>query len=82
MSKHPYCQCPHHKGKAVLAEVVDHKIPHKGSGRLFYDKDNLQSMSKQCHDKYKQSQERGGRGFDAGCDENGQPLNQESQWYR
>jgi hypothetical protein len=38
-------------------------------------------MSKPCHDIFKQSQEKGGVGFMKGCDEEGNPLNQEHEWY-
>jgi len=81
LRKYPYCQCPHHKEKKELAAVVDHISPHKGNRRLFFDRNNLQSMTKTCHDAFKQSQERGGAGFDKGCDEMGQPLNKEHSWY-
>ena len=78
LAKHPYCQCPHHEGKYVEAEVVDHVIPHKGDTKLFYGGE-LQSLTKQCHDSMKQSQERGGAGFNKGCDINGWPIG-ESHW--
>ena len=77
---HPYCQCPHHKGQKVLANVVDHIKPHRGDPRLFWNPANLQSMTKHCHDKYKQSQERGGAGFQ-GCNEQGDPLDPDHHWY-
>lgn len=57
------------------ADVVDHIERHKGDRRLFFDRRNLQSMTKQCHDKFKQSEEKGGAGFSQGCDVNGNPLN-------
>ena len=82
LSRQPYCQCPHHKGQKIKAEVVDHKIPHKGDSRLFWDTSNLQSMTKQCHDSFKQSQERGGSGFNRGCDEFGNPLNDTHSWWQ
>ena len=37
--------------------VADHKIPHRGDERLFWDKDNLQTMRKPCHDGDKQRAE-------------------------
>ena len=82
LRKHPYCQCPHHTRDKVKATVADHIIPHKGDTRLFWDSNNLQSLTAQCHDKFKQSAERGGAGFDMGCNVDGAPLNQESDWYR
>jgi hypothetical protein len=61
--------------------VVDHIEPHKGDRRKFFDPRNLQSMTKECHDIFKQSQEKGGHGFDMGCDELGEPLNKDHSWY-
>ena len=72
--------CPHCKGKMLMANVVDHIRPHRGDSRLFWNPDNLQSMNKQCHDRYKQSQERNGHGFDQGCDVTGTPLSDEHPW--
>lgn len=74
LARHPYCQCPHHEGQKIPANVVDHRKPHKGDARLFWDRRNLQSMTKECHDSMKQSQERGGVGFSKGCDAQGWPL--------
>jgi 5-methylcytosine-specific restriction endonuclease McrA len=82
LDRHPMCQCPHCRGKGLEADTVDHKKPHKGDTKLFFDPRNLQSMNKDCHDKYKQSQERGGAGFMQGCNERGEPLNVEHTWFR
>lgn len=81
LNRQRYCECPHHKGKRVPADTVDHKIPHRGDPKLFWDERNLQSMTKPCHDAHKQSQERGGAGFLKGCDERGWPLSKEHEWY-
>lgn len=43
----------------TVAEVVDHKTPHKGDERLFFDPNNLQSLCKLCHDSRKQKMEKG-----------------------
>lgn len=80
LSKYPMCQCQHCKSIGLIANVVDHIKAHKGNQVLFWDKANLQAMNKQCHDKYKQSEERGGHGFDQGCDINGSPLNADHPW--
>jgi 5-methylcytosine-specific restriction endonuclease McrA len=82
LARHPYCQCPHHKKAKVEANVVDHITPHKGDTRLFFNPRNLQSMTKECHDRFKQSQDRGGSGFDVGCDAQGSPLNHDHHWHR
>ena len=81
LARRPYCECPHHKDQKMLASVVDHIVPHKGDTRLFWKESNLQSMTKHCHDKFKQSQEKGGAGFDAGCHPDGTPLNPDHSWY-
>ena len=38
--------------------VCDHVQPHRGDERLFWDKSNLQTLCKPCHDKHKQALER------------------------
>jgi 5-methylcytosine-specific restriction protein A len=45
--QYPLCSC----GCGYPATVVDHKKPHNGDPALMYDWDNLQSMTKQCHDR-------------------------------
>lgn len=82
LKRAPLCQCEHHKGldPEWPAAVVDHITPHKGDRKLFHDPANLQSMSKECHDRHKQSQERGGKGFLGGCDASGVPLSGEHHW--
>ncbi|WP_267386525.1 HNH endonuclease signature motif containing protein [Sphingomonas sp. GC_Shp_3] len=42
--------------------VADHKRPHRGDERLFWDETNLQTLCKHCHDSRKQRAEAGGRG--------------------
>lgn len=79
--KQPFCECRLHAGRTARAEVVDHKIAHKGDSKLFFDASNLQSLTKQCHDSWKQSLERSGRNYIVGCDEAGQPLDPEHHWY-
>lgn len=83
LRKAPLCQCPHHKGldPAAVADVVDHITPHRGDARLFHDPRNLQSMQKQCHDQFKQQQEKGGAGFWRGCGANGEPLDKSHPWH-
>ena len=46
---------------APNSAVVDHKQAHRGDEALFWDEDNLQAVSKEYHDKVKQSMERSGR---------------------
>lgn len=81
LRRYPMCQCPHCKGMRYVATVVDHVIPHCGDPKLFYNARNLQSMAKSCHDKFKQSQEAGGYGFEQGVNELGEPLHNEHPFY-
>ncbi len=37
--------------------VADHKTPHRGDERLFWDDANLQCLCKTCHDVVKQTEE-------------------------
>jgi 5-methylcytosine-specific restriction endonuclease McrA len=41
------CAC----GCGQAAEVVDHKTPHRGDQRLFWDRRNWQPMTKGCHSR-------------------------------
>ena len=49
------------KYPAADSPVVDHKHPHRGDADLFWDERNLQALSKEYHDKVKQSIEKRGR---------------------
>jgi 5-methylcytosine-specific restriction endonuclease McrA len=40
--------------------VVDHIVPHRGDEALFWDEDNLQSVTKRWHDSDKQRQDHRG----------------------
>lgn len=37
--------------------VCDHRRPHRGDERLFWDQNNLQTLCKPCHDGPKQAEE-------------------------
>ena len=65
----------------VPGNTVDHIVPHRGDETLFWDDRNLQTLTKECHDKYKASEERGGKGFNQGSTVTGEPLNKDSHWY-
>lgn len=53
----PLCVYCDRNGLTVAANVVDHKIPHRGDQQLFWDQDNWQSLCKPCHDSVKQAEE-------------------------
>lgn len=48
------------KHPAADSPVVDHIRPHRGDPDLFWDETNLQSVSKEWHDRVKQSREKRG----------------------
>lgn len=39
------------RGERVPATVVDHRTPHRGDQRLFWDTSNWQALCKTCHDE-------------------------------
>lgn len=51
--EHPFCTDPYkrHGDILVLADEVDHIIPHKGDLTLFWDKDNWQGLCKPDHSR-------------------------------
>lgn len=49
------------KYPAPNSPVVDHKRPHRGDPELFWDEGNLQAVSKEYHDRVKQSIEKRGQ---------------------
>ena len=64
LRSHPLCQCPEcdeGRIRARPASVVDHKVPHRGDMKIFWDSTNWQSMAKPCHDR-KTAREDGGFG--------------------
>lgn len=50
------CGCGMLEGNTSLL-VADHKKPHRGDERLFWDETNIQTLLKSCHDSEKQRQE-------------------------
>jgi 5-methylcytosine-specific restriction protein A len=45
---------------APNSPVADHIVPHRGDPALFWDKSNIQTVSKAYHDSLKQREERAG----------------------
>ncbi|QEY75782.1 HNH endonuclease [Pseudomonas denitrificans (nom. rej.)] len=94
LRRHPCCSMCSTDHRPVAAVVVDHKVAPKlgeakASGdrdrianawRLFWDRDNWQSLCKFCHDSTKQRLERSGRL--AGCSTDGRPLDPRHHWNR
>jgi 5-methylcytosine-specific restriction endonuclease McrA len=51
LAQHPLCVHCAKQDRTTEAKVVDHKVPHGGDLTLFWDRDNWQSLCKQCHDR-------------------------------
>lgn len=50
LRRRPICAQCRKDGRTTAAAVVDHKTPHKGDQRLFWDVSNWQPLCKRCHD--------------------------------
>ena len=50
-----YCAC----GCGRLADMVDHRIAHKGNQRLFWDRANWRPMNRRCNSRKAARQEGG-----------------------
>lgn len=53
LRQHPYCVAC-----GSLANVVDHRTPHRGDQAIFWDKSRWQSLCTPCHSGAKQRLER------------------------
>ena len=64
---HEFCAC----GCGRRADMVDHRIPHRGDPRLFWTRSNWQPMARQCNSR-KAAREEGGfaTGAHFACPEN------------
>jgi 5-methylcytosine-specific restriction endonuclease McrA len=57
LAKHPLCVYCEREGRVTLATVVDHKVPHRGDMKLFWDSNNWQSLCATHHSRDKQREE-------------------------
>lgn len=94
LRRHPHCAMCSTERRPVAAVIVDHKVPHRlgeakasadseriaAAWRLFWDRDNWQSLCETCHSSVKQRLERSGRL--AGCSADGRPLDPGHHWNR
>jgi 5-methylcytosine-specific restriction enzyme A len=56
------CGCLTTSGRSGhKAAEIDHRTPHKGNAKLFFDEANLWVLCKACHSTVKQREERGKR---------------------
>lgn len=54
---HPLCVYCQRDGHVAEATVVDHKVPHRGDMKVFWDRTNWQGLCKPHHDGEKQREE-------------------------
>jgi len=80
LASHPICEYCEARGDVTVSTLVDHRIPHRGDQKLFWDKTNWAASCKPCHDGDKQRLERSG--VVLGCDEHGNPLDPNDPWNR
>lgn len=59
--KNPLCIKCLELGKTTPAKIVDHRKPHKGSVKIFWDRSNHDGLCKPCHDIKTQSEGAFGR---------------------
>ena len=55
----PICVICKAKGIRTPANTVDHKIPHKGNRKLFFNQRNWQPLCRSCHSRKTASQDGG-----------------------
>jgi len=79
---HPLCRMHLELGQTVVATIADHIVPHKGDLGRFFDRGNLQSLCKPCHDNHKQAQDRHADGLLRGAGLDGRPLDLAHPWHR
>lgn len=72
------CELCLQRGHVTPASVVHHIDPHRGDEAKFYDRSNLQSVCKTCHDGACQQQEKSGHL--RGSDDEGLPLDPKHNW--
>jgi len=92
LADNPFCSDHKGRGIDVIATVVDHKIAPRlleakqscdqqtisKAQKLFWDRNNWQSLCKLCHDSHKQRLEKSGAVI--GCDVDGIPIDTNHHW--
>jgi len=58
---HPLCTLCEKKGRVTAANVVDHRVPHRGDMTLFWDESGWQSLCEHCHNSTKRAEENAAR---------------------
>lgn len=78
LAANPVCCRCETNGRIVAATVVNHRVPHKGDRKLFWDRKNWEPVCKPCHDGTIQREERSG--FVTGTGRDGRPLDPSHPW--
>jgi 5-methylcytosine-specific restriction endonuclease McrA len=78
LSSNPWCDYHLRRGRRIRATVVDHRLPHRGDRRLFWDPANHQALCRECHDRLKHVEEHSG--YRPGCDVHGVPVDPNHHW--
>lgn len=61
IAKHPLCVDCERRGLVVAATDLDHKVPHKGDMKVFWDRSNWQSLCHPCHSRKTAAEDGGWR---------------------
>ena len=51
LNSNPICKRCQEEGRITAAQVVDHRIPHRGDQTLFWDESNWQPLCMRCHNR-------------------------------
>jgi 5-methylcytosine-specific restriction protein A len=57
LTANPLCVMCDAKGLTVAADVVDHRVAHRGDERIFWDRSGWQSMCVECHNRKREAEE-------------------------
>lgn len=61
LRNNPLCAACQAQGRVTASQAVDHRVPHKGDQKLFWDESNFQALCHECHGA-KTAKEDGGFG--------------------
>lgn len=78
LEKHPNCERCEREGRIEPATVVNHRAPHRGDTKLFWDRKNWEPSCKRHHDSDIQREERSG--VIKGVDRSGRPADPRHPW--
>lgn len=58
LKEHPLCEYCEREGRVMAASVVDHRIPHRGDQKVFWDTSGWVPLCPHCHNSVKQREEK------------------------